>query len=188
LNELQFGVHKRYSSGVSLNAEYQWTRVIGTENLENPSGIAPATLTVRSPVSRPRSAGELHLHASDGHNKLLFANAGDFVNKLIGGWQVSGTTSFQTGQPFSVSYTAPGSPVGQVSGRANRVSGTALYPAKKTKAQWFNPAAFTAPLCYNSTGTGTCSSLYTAGGPATYATMAPRDTTCSADPAGRTGT
>jgi len=171
LNELQFGVHKRYSSGVSLNAEYQWTRVIGTENLENPSGIAPRDSYGPLAGITPQVLQVNYTYMLPmGHNKLLFANAGDFVNKLIGGWQVSGTTSFQTGQPFSVSYTAPGSPVGQVSGRANRVSGTALYPAKKTKAQWFNPAAFTAPLCYNSTGTGTCSSLYTAGGPATYAT------------------
>jgi hypothetical protein len=49
------------------------------------------------------------------------------------------------GQPFSVTYTAPGTPTGQVSGRANRVPGVALYPAVKTPAQWFNPAAFAAP-------------------------------------------
>ena len=36
LNELQVGLHKRYTIGVSLNAEYQWNRLIGTENMENP--------------------------------------------------------------------------------------------------------------------------------------------------------
>jgi hypothetical protein len=52
----------------------------------------------------------------------------------------------QRGQPFSVSYTAPTNVyAGAVSGRANRVSGASLYPATKTKAQWFNPSAFTAP-------------------------------------------
>jgi hypothetical protein len=171
LNELQAGLHKRYTNGLSLNAEYQWTRVIGTENLENPSGIAPRDSYGPLAGITPQVLQVNYTYTLPmGHNKLLFADAGNFVNKLISGWQVSGTTNFQTGQPFSVSYTAPGSPVGQVSGRANRVDGVALYPAKKTLAQWFNPAAFTAPLCYNSTGTGPCSTLYTAGGPATYAT------------------
>ena len=171
LNELQVGLHKRYTNGVSLNAEYQWNRIIGTENLENPAGIAPRDSYGPLAGVTPQVLQVNYTYTLPmGHNKLLFASAGDFVNKLIAGWQVSGTTSFQTGQPFSVSYTAPGSPIGQVSGRANRVAGVPLYPSKKTKAQWFNPAAFTAPPCYNSTGTGACSTLYSATGPATYDT------------------
>jgi hypothetical protein len=35
--------------------------------------------------------------------------------------------------------------VGLVSGRASIVPGQPLYPSVKTKKQWFNPAAFTAP-------------------------------------------
>jgi len=49
------------------------------------------------------------------------------------------------------------------------VPGVPLYPATKTKFQWFNPAAFTAPPCYTAAGPVACSS-YVAGGPATYAT------------------
>ena len=40
-NSLQIGVHKQYGHGFQLNAEYQWTRVTGTENLEDPSGSNP---------------------------------------------------------------------------------------------------------------------------------------------------
>jgi hypothetical protein len=76
---------------------------------------------------------------------MLFPTASGVVDKIIGGWQLAGITSFQTGQPFSVSYTAPGTPIGLVSGRANVVPGVPLYPSHKTLAQWFNPAAFTAP-------------------------------------------
>jgi len=179
LNEFQAGLHKRYSNGLSLNAEYQWTRVIGTENMENPSGQAPRDsygplAGITPQVLQVNYAYTLPM----GHNKLLFASAGVFVDKIVSGWQVSGTTNFQTGQPFSVSYTAPGSnPIGQVSGRANRTPGVPLYPAKKTKAQWFNPAAFYAPPCYNSVLTGSatvnCLAVYTAGqtaGVPSYAT------------------
>ncbi len=41
MNSFQVGVHKQYSHGFTLNAEYQWTSVLGTENLENPSGVNP---------------------------------------------------------------------------------------------------------------------------------------------------
>jgi hypothetical protein len=167
-NSLQFGIHKQYGHGLTVNAEYQWTRVLGTENVENPSGaapndsfgniagITPQVLTVNYAYVLPMGQG----HA-------LFGTAGNLTNKLVSGWQVSGISTFQTGQPFSVSYTAPGGTTGLVSGRANRVPGVALYPSSKSLSQWMNPAAFTAPPCYNSVETGsatlTCAQVYAAG-------------------------
>ena len=162
-NSLQIGAHKQYSHGIAFGAEYSWTRVLGTENLENPSGlhpqdsygpiggIAPQVLTVNYSYLLPFGRGQMFLGSS-----------GNLVNKIVGGWQFTGISVFQNGQPFSVSYTAPGTPTGQVSGRANRVPGVALYPANKTKAQWFNPAAFTAPTCFTAAGaSGTCAALNT---------------------------
>lgn len=176
-NSLQFGIHKQYGHGLTVNAEYQWTRVLGTENLENPSGatpndsfgnisgITPQVLTVNYAYVFPIGQG----HA-------LFGTVGNVANKFISGWQVSGISTFQTGQPFSVSYTAPGTPTGLVSGRANQVHGVPLYPSTKSLAQWINPAAFTAPPCYNSVETGSatvsCSTVYAAGQTASVPTYA----------------
>jgi Carboxypeptidase regulatory-like domain len=146
-NSLQIGVHKQYKNGFMLNAEYQWIRVLGVENHQNPtaigdsygpiSSIAPQTLEVSYAYELPF-----------GQNKMLFGRASGFTNKLIGGWQLAGISSFQTGQPFSVTYTAPGSQVYGASGRADRVLGVPLYPKHKTNTQWFNPAAFAAPSPY----------------------------------------
>jgi hypothetical protein len=130
-----------------VNAEYQWIRVLGVENHQDPtkigdsygpiSSITPQTLEVSYAYELPF-----------GQNKMLFGNARGFTNKLIGGWQIAGLTSFQTGQPFSVTYTAPGNQTYGASGRADRVPGVPLYPKNKTNAEWFNPAAFTAPQLY----------------------------------------
>lgn len=146
-NSLQVGVHKQYSHGFMVNAEYQWIRVLGVENHQNPttigdsygniSNITPQTLEVSYAYELPMGQG-----------KLLFRTASGFTNKLLSGFQLAGITSFQTGQPFSVTYTAPGPQVYGASGRANRVVGVPLYPAHKTNAEWFNPAAFTAPPAY----------------------------------------
>ncbi len=146
-NSLQIGAHKKYSHGLMINAEYQWIRVLGVENHEDPtaigdsygniSNITPQTLEVSYAYELPF-----------GQNKMLFGRASALTNKLIGGWQLAGITSFQTGQPFSVTYTAPGSQTYGASGRANRVPGVPLYPRQKTNAEWFNPTAFTAPPQY----------------------------------------
>ncbi len=146
-NSLQVGVHKQYSHGFMVNAEYQWIRVLGVENHQNPttigdsygniSSITPQTLEVSYAYELPF-----------GRNKLLFSKANGLTNKLISGWQIAGISSFQTGQPFSVTYTAPGSQVYGASGRADRVMGVPLYPRHKTNAEWFNPAAFAAPAPY----------------------------------------
>jgi len=146
-NSLQVGLHKRYSNGLMINAEYQWIRVLGVENHQNPaaigdsygniSNITPQTLEISYAYELPF-----------GQNKMLFGSASGLTNKLISGWQLAGITSFQTGQPFSVTYTAPGGQVYGASGRADRVPGVALYPAHRNNAGWFNPAAFTAPAPY----------------------------------------
>ena len=166
MNSLQVGVHKQYTRGLAFGAEYQWTRVLGTENVEDPSGqhpqdsygpiagITPQVLQVSYSYMLPLGKG----HA-------LLGTAGEVTNKLIGGWQISGIIDAQTGQPFSVSYSAPGSPVGLVSGRANQVgnpyqsgaisaNSTCTPPAGSTKThtQWFNPCAFVAPPTYVSNG------------------------------------
>jgi hypothetical protein len=146
-NSLQVGLHKQYRHGLMVNAEYQWIRVLGVENHQNPtaigdsygniSNITPQTLEVSYAYELPF-----------GQNKILFGSASGLTNKLISGWQLAGISSFQSGQPFSVTYTAPGSQVYGASGRADRIPGVALYPEHKTNAEWFNPAAFAAPAPY----------------------------------------
>ncbi len=159
MNSLQAGLHKQYSKGLAFGAEYQWTRVLGTENIENPtgkyprdsygpvSGITPQVLQLNYSYALPLGQGQ-----------LLLGNAGPLLDKIVKGWQLSGATDLQSGQPFSVTFTASQKVTlngvtttypGVVSGRANRVPGVALYPASKSKTLWFNPAAFTAPTDAN---------------------------------------
>lgn len=145
MNSLQVGVHKQYSAGLMLNAEYEYIRVLGTENFQNPAtlgdsygnigGVAPHSLTVSYSYQLPFGTGQ-----------RLLGDANNAVNKVIGGWQLSGITTMLAGQPFSVSYAT--SVQGSVSSRANRVAGVALYPSHKSLSEWFNPAAFSAPANY----------------------------------------
>jgi hypothetical protein len=152
MNSLQVGVHKQAGHGLAFGAEYQWIRVIGTESIENPTGATPDDS--RGPISglAPQAlALNYSYELPIGTRKLLFSNAGRLANDLVGGWQISGISSFRAGQPFSINCD-PGSLQGEVCGRANVVTGVAFYPSKKTNAEWFNPAAFVAPSNYVSNG------------------------------------
>ena len=148
MNSLQAGVHKQYNKNVSFGAEYQWTSVLGTENVLDPTGMYPQDSY--GPISgiTPQVLQANYTYALPlGKGGLLFANSGDTVNKIVKGWEISGVVNAQSGQPFSVTFNADSGNgyTGLVSGRANVNPGVPLYPAKKTRSQWFNTAAFSCP-------------------------------------------
>ena len=147
MNSLQVGAHKQYSRGIAFGAEYQWTRVLGTENLEDPSGKYPQDSYGNIGGITPQVLQLNYSYALPfGKGKSFFPNADPFANNFIGGWEISGVVDAQSGQPFSVAYTASTTTTpGAVSGRASINPGVALYPAKKTRTLWFNPSAFKAP-------------------------------------------
>jgi len=142
MNSIQVGLHKQYTSGVTLNAEYQFTHVLGTETFQNPAtlndsygnvgGITPQVLQVSYSLPLPVGKGRRFLGAVSAP-----------VDAIVGGWQLSGISAFQTGQPFSVNSVT--GVQGSANSRADRVPGVPLYPSNKTKTQWFNAAAFRAP-------------------------------------------
>lgn len=68
---------------------------------------------------------------------------GAFVKYALGGWEVSGITTFATGFPLTV--TSNGNP-GTLGGgmRADYIGGQ-LTPNEKTWQEWFNPLAFGRP-------------------------------------------
>jgi hypothetical protein len=146
-NSLQVGVHKQYSHGLMINAEYQWIRVLGVENYQNPQTIGDSYGNINSITPQTLEVNYAY-ELPFGKNKMLFSTVNSFTNRLISGWQIAGITAFQTGQPFSVTYTPPGSQVYGANGRADRVPGVPLYPAHKTNGEWFNPAAFAPPAPY----------------------------------------
>jgi hypothetical protein len=145
MNSLQVGVHKAFHSGLMLNAEYAWTRVLGSENFVNPNntadsygnigGLTPQTLNVSYSYELPF-----------GHGRRFLSGANGITDRLVSGWRLSGIVSYQSGQPFSVNFST--SVQGSVSGRADRVLGQPLYLSTKTLQRWFNPSAFAAPANY----------------------------------------
>ncbi len=84
-----------------------------------------------------------------GRGKALFRDAGGVVNRIIGGWELSGIGLIQTGPFMSIATLNDPSGTGYNifnanGGRADTVSGVSPYLGQLIN-QWINPSAFVDP-------------------------------------------
>ena len=142
-NALQVQVIRRFSTNISLTANYTWAKALDVAdddttpipNAFNRRGeYGPAgfdrehTATINYVWTLPR-----------------LANRGSLVKYTLGGWEFTGITRFWSGPPYSV-LSGNGNP-GTLDGpsRAN-YSGGPVTPSNQTWQEYFNPFAFTRPL------------------------------------------
>jgi len=79
-----------------------------------------------------------------GRSKRFLGNLNKVADLLVGGWQVSGVTTFQTGFPYSIAANDTSSLLGTFFQRANQI----CDPNKgftKSINEWFNTGCFVSP-------------------------------------------
>jgi hypothetical protein len=148
-NQGQLEVKRRFSGGLLLQAQYQWTKALE---------LAPALGGPQNPFDIEADYGHSsylakHTLAVNYVYELPFGHGRRWLKTgalayIAGGWNVSGITSLLSGLPFSVSFQVPASQVGWIGGRADVVPGVDPYIRNKSHdrgALWFNPAAFEPP-------------------------------------------
>jgi hypothetical protein len=153
-NQLQLELLKRLSSGLQLQAEYNFTSSLdntpivgGPQNpwnaaadYGNSDGLPRQTLVVNFIYDLPVGRGRARLAGSHW-----------LVDGVLGGWTVSGIGTYQTGAPSSVAFVVPAGYVGWQGGRADLAPGADLYAGQQDShdvingVQWFNTAAFAPP-------------------------------------------
>jgi len=141
-HQLQAGVERRYSSGLLLTAQYQYSRILGVENFMRPNNYNDSRGNLGG-IRRHVLVTSYVYDLPFGKDKLLLNSASPWLNRIAGGWQFSGIAQALSGSPFSSSFDT--SVVGSVGGRPNLVSGEALYPSERTILRYFNPTAFSVP-------------------------------------------
>ena len=153
-NSLQASITKRMTSGVSLNVNYVWSHFLddqdssGWGSREGPqpyqiannaaANYANSNFDVRNALK-----GNVVYRLPFGRGQRLLNN-NSLVDALVGGWQLSTTVAFLSGQPFTV--YADGSTYEQAGSQfPNRNPGVSWKPANQGLTEWVNPAAFTKP-------------------------------------------
>ncbi len=144
-------IEKRFSRGLSVLAAYSKSKLIDVgDNLTQvrPGGVTGAVVqdwrNLRAERSKSLYDVPQRLVLTTLY-ELPFAKTGPALYRAIaGGWQVNGIMTIQSGLPIPLQFT--GSNVG--ADRPNVVPGVSDHAPQQSLSQWFNAAAFTAPLPY----------------------------------------
>jgi len=150
-NSLQISWNRRYSGGLQFGVSYTLSKSM--DNGSNQRDVVPDAYDV-SMLWGPSEFDARHILVFNYLYDLpFFKNHSTLGGKLLGGWQISGITQFQTGLPCSVAGPADYTGVGLDSnfgcgqnGQYWVVSGTPkIIGTFGANGQWFDTSVFTKP-------------------------------------------
>ncbi|HET7113092.1 MAG TPA: hypothetical protein VFI57_05575, partial [Pyrinomonadaceae bacterium] len=129
-HSLQASMEKRLSRGVSAGVHYTWSSFIDTASeIFNPSSgeVAVSQDSFNRSSDRGRSTYDRphRLTGNFVYEFPWFQNQSGFKGRVLGGWQVNGFFTFQSGAPFTVLNGSD--PAGALSG-INTLVGDAIRP------------------------------------------------------------
>jgi hypothetical protein len=172
-NSLQTTIRKTFSQGFGFQVSYTWSKhlsTIGFDGANINNSVDMGQQYGQTPYGRP------HRFVLSYQYDLPFKATGVPLNKLVGGWGVSGFTTIQSGNPLTLTDTRGGSVWGMPFsgtiengvGRAQMCPGMTYADISTsgnvkdrlgrvgvpngTVTRFFNPAAFCAPPAIGSDG------------------------------------
>ena len=150
-HSLQLSAEKRFSQGLQFLAGYTWSKSLDTTS--SWGGLGSENFLPQDPANlfleKGRSAFDLsHRFTLSFVYELPLRLKNKALNGVLGGWQVNGIVTVQTGFPFTVlaSGDIPNIGAGTGNTRANLVGDPRVdHP---TIDRWFNPNAFAQPAAF----------------------------------------
>jgi len=163
-NALVLDLRQNFNHGLQVRGNYTWSKNLDDGSAWNTSvssntpafvevptlphlDYGPAATDIRN-IASINATYDLPL----GRNKALFGNAGELADRFVSGWSVASITTLLSGFPFSpqLGYnpTGSGDSRNPIRPNVNPAFTGPLYPGGSTAqrvAQYFNPAAFSAP-------------------------------------------
>ncbi len=151
-NSLQITLNRQVSKGLNIGVAYTWSKSM-TTNTDDRSNVATDTYNLLmdygpSTYNIPQNLGFNYVY-----DLPFYTGQRGLVGHVLGGWEVSGITTIQSGQPLTIYQNSdPFSLYNPILGggdgglglsnvRADRTSTPILYT--KTVSAWFNASAFT---------------------------------------------
>jgi hypothetical protein len=141
-NAAQVGLQKRFSRGYTLGVSYTWSRWEQATELLNPDDDEPTRMISDLDVPHRLSISGI-LELPFGRGRRWGSDASGLLNALIGGWQIQGVYTYQSGFPV---------PFGSFNANTGATSGDLFYNGGDIKIddpttdRWFDTGAFTSIL------------------------------------------
>jgi hypothetical protein len=156
-NALQLTAEKRFSHDVSINASYTWSRLMDN----NTGDFSGQTLGAAGYQDYYNLRSEWAVSALDVPRRLVIAYTWGLpagpgrqffqsgpTAKILGGWQVEGITSIQTGETLGIGDATNTSNATNAAGQRPNWNGTNPALSNPTIGQWFNTSAFSQPAAF----------------------------------------
>lgn len=140
---LQTRLSRRFSERLTLNLNYTWSKAMNEVDTDD---ATIAYYLDRSRQYGPAGFDRTHVFNADYVYQLPDFGSklgGGVLNPFLNGWQVSGITRFWSGLPLTI--TSGGNPGTLGGGVWADYLGGELYPAEKSRNEYFNPLVFGRP-------------------------------------------
>lgn len=148
-NSLQVQLQKRFRDESLFDVNYTWSKAL-TDNQTDRSTAVQDRTNIRGEYGRSQ-IDRRHIFSADAIYKLpFFRQQHGLVGHVLGGFELSGIASINTGLPFTptTSGVDPGGlgflGASAAGGRPDQVGDPNSGPGLRTKAHYFNTAAFAA--------------------------------------------
>ncbi len=169
-NAWEIELQKRFSNGLLFDVNYAFARAFNYQFQATDPAANPKSRYDYGPVAQqPKHI--LHWNyvyeLPYGSGKRWGASAHRIVNAVLGGWQLSGIGTWQSGTPLTVTAGVGQSPTGAAANRADRIADgkrdhNGLSRGKKA-LQWFDTPAYRVPAFVNPSATRPTRQFGTAG-------------------------
>jgi len=148
-HSFQTDVTKRFSRGFSYKMGLTWARVMDLGTGQGDSYVPWNTRNDRGRTDfdvRRRLVQSGIFDLPFGPGKRFGGGVTGMGGKLLGGWQVTGIATFQSGFPLTPrSVDLSDTQAGLFGGRPNRIGNGNLPAGQRTNDRWFDTSAFAVP-------------------------------------------
>ncbi|WP_158750962.1 carboxypeptidase-like regulatory domain-containing protein [Acidobacterium sp. S8] len=150
-HSLQAALRMENKHGLSLQLAYTWSHEIDIQSGDLTSfPLAGSSGQLSNPFNQDYDRGSglidrRHIFNANYIYDLPFFlhSSNGLARSLLGGWQISGITTAQSGTPTNVNYGTDVLGLGGNAANRPNLVGNVSYPKKQLA--WFNPASFAAP-------------------------------------------
>jgi len=141
---LQASYEGKFGRNTQVHLNYTWSKLIGDTGLTDFGASPTITDTYNPGYDRGLlSYDRTHvLTANYIYSLPRLQGTNAFLQGVLGGWEISGITTIDSGLPLTVTAGAPADYTGIGNPRPDLVSGTSAN-GPKIKTEWFNTNAFT---------------------------------------------
>jgi hypothetical protein len=147
-NSLQTSVNRRFAKGLFFGFNWTWSRALGTTS--DRGGFNRVDNLTRLANYGPLSFDRLHTVNIFYTYDVPSVFHGGPAHALLDGWEISGATQFQSGEPFGVGFSIPGVGNTNLTGSYTeparvKLIGNPLSGISGDEYHRLNPAAFAPP-------------------------------------------